>query len=790
MNSFIQKSFLIIIGLGFSFTVFSQKITIYGSVRDSLSGENLIGAYLIIKETNQVVVTNNYGFYSITVNTGEFNVICSYIGYSSLSKSISTEKNLRMDLQLSPVNKTLGEVVVRGGKTDNNPAISRNTVSVARIKSITSISGEPDVLKSLQLLPGVQTAGEGSANLNVRGGSFDQNLILLDEAPVYNASHALGFFSVFNADAINTVTFYKGAFPSQYGGRLSSVVDITMKEGNKNKFAVSGGVGVAASKLTIEGPINNKVSFIVSGRYSYAGQTLNLLAGKLGSELLNIYSLRNFNDQNDIRFYDLNGKVNYRIDERNHIYFSTYLGGDRFYSYSLNNSNVLDWGNATFTSRWNHVFSSRLFSNFTLYYSNYNYSYHINDDLKNFSWKSNIKETGAKADFNSYINSSSTIRFGIATISHYFMPGVIEPRSVTSSIKPYSLGKKSAAEISAYISLQKKISEKINFESGLRYTGFANIGADTVFQYNNEKTQVISYKSYRQGEFVNFYQSVEPRVSFQYLINQNNSLKLAYGFTTQFLHLLSNSSLGLPTDVWMPPNRYIKPQSSNQIITGFNHLFGTKFKFTTELYYKTLYNIIDYKDNADLFMNRYIETQVLRGDGFAYGSEFMLEKNLGSLTGWLAYTYSKTQYKIDGVNENAYFSPRWDIRHNLSVTGSYLLNSKWSVSSTFKYTSGGYVTIPEGSFAYSGSAFNYYTKRNGYRLEPYHRLDVSFIYKSSKNITRKWKSEWIYSIYNVYNRRNIYALFVQQDGYNLTSSNFYKMYLMGIVPTVAYDIKF
>jgi hypothetical protein len=790
MNGLIQKSFLILIGLAFSFTVFSQKITVYGSVRDSLSGENLIGAYIIIKETNQVAVTNNYGFYSISLNKSEFNLMCSFIGYSTISESISTETNLRIDILLSPLSKKLGEVVVQGSKADNTPTISRNAISVVRIKAITSISGEPDVLKSLQLLPGVQTAGEGSANLNVRGGSFDQNLILLDEAPVYNASHSLGFFSVFNADAINSVIFYKGAFPSQYGGRLSSVVDITMKEGNKNKFAVSGGIGLAASKLTIEGPINNKVSFIASGRYSYAGQTLNLLAGKLGSEVLNIRGLRNFNDQNDIRFLDLNAKVNFRIDEKNHIYVSTYLGGDRFYSYSLNNSNVLDWGNATFTTRWNHIFSSRLFSNFTLYYSNYNYSYHINDDLKNFSWESNIKEAGAKADFNLYLNSTTTLKYGIATVYHYFMPGVIKPRLVTSSIKPYSLGTKSAEEISVYISLEKKISDHIDFESGLRYAGFANTGVDTVFQFNNERTQVISYKSYRKGQLVNFYQSFEPRASFRYRFNQKNSIKLAYGFSTQFLHLLSNSSLGLPTDVWMPPNKYIKPQSSNQIITGFNHLFGPKYKFTTELYYKTLHNIIDYKDNADLFMNKYIETQILSGKGFAYGSEFMLEKSTGKLTGWIAYTYSKTQYKIDGVNNNEYFSPRWDIRHNLSVTGSYLLNAKWSVSTTLKYTSGGYVTIPEGSFSYNGAAFNYYSKRNGYQLEPYHRMDISFTYKSSKNDIRKWKSDWVFSIYNVYGRKNIYALFVQPEEFYLASSRFYKMYLMGIVPTIAYNIKF
>ena len=491
MKGLIPKSFLFILGISFSISLFSQKITLYGSIKDSLSGENLIGAYLIIKETNQVVTANNYGFFSITSKAGNYTIICSYIGYSPITKTIVLEKNTNLDIQLSPISKTLDEVIVQSNKpVTTSTTVSKNIIGIARIKSITTISGEPDVLKSLQLLPGVQTAGEGSANLNVRGGSFDQNLILLDEAPVYNPSHALGFFSVFNADALNNVSFYKGAFPAQYGGRLSSVVDITMKEGNNKKFAVSAGIGMVASKVTIEGPIRDKASFIVSGRYSYAGQTLNLLAGKIGSELMNIRGLRNFNDQNDIRFYDLNAKINYRINDKNHIYFSTYMGGDRFYSYALNNNNALDWGNTTFTARWNHIFSSRLFSNFTTYYSNYNYSYYINADLKNFTWKSNIKEAGAKADFNAYLSASNTIKFGFASIYHYFEPGIIEPRSATSSVKALSLENKNALELSAYLSNELKISDHISIEYGIRYVGFANIGPDTVFQYNNEKTQV------------------------------------------------------------------------------------------------------------------------------------------------------------------------------------------------------------------------------------------------------------------------------------------------------------
>jgi len=791
MNVTNPKCILLFFCLIFSTSLFAQKLTVYGSVKDALTGENLIGAVVLIKETNQAVVTNNYGFYSISSSSGKCTISCSYLGYSAFTKSIEIDKNTPLNIELSPQVISLDEVTVQGNKsTLNSTSVSKNIIGIKQIKSITSMTGEPDVLKSLQLLPGVQTAGEGSANLNVRGGSFDQNLIILDEAPVYNPSHALGFFSTFNTDALNNVSFYKGAFPAQYGGRLSSIVDITMKEGNYKKYAANVSVGLLASRLTLEGPIvKDKASFIISGRYSYAGQVVNL-GGLFGQEVLHIPALNNFDDQNKINFYDLNAKINYRINDQNHLYLSTYTGGDRFYSYSLNSNNSLEWGNTTSTLRWNHIFNSSLFSNFTSYYSNYNYSYSINDDLKNFTWKSNIQEAGLKADFSAYLNSSNHIKFGAAAVYHYFAPGKIMPQSDRSSVKPFSLGTKNALEISAYISNEQKISEKLSLDYGLRYAGFVNMGPDTVFQYNEEKTQVTSFKAYGSGEIIQFYQSLEPRISARYLLGTRSSIKLAYGRTTQFLHLLSNSSLGLPTDVWMPPDKDIRPQSSGQFVLGYYHSFNdSKYEFTSEVYYKTLRNVIDFKDNANLFLNKHIATQTLSGDGYSYGNEYMLEKKTGDLTGWIAYTFSKTQYQIDGINANRYFSPRWDIRHNLSITGNYQINTRWSVSSTFKFTSGGFVTIPEGSYVYNRAAFNYYSERNGYQIEPYHRLDVSFTYKSRKNNHRKWKSEWVYGIYNIYNRKNLYTLFTRQD-YNLSSSQFNKMYLFGIVPSVTYNLKF
>jgi hypothetical protein len=793
MNLSNPKWILLFASLILSIPLFSQKLSVYGSVKDALTGENLIGAIIQIKETNQVVVANNYGFYSISLNAGKGTIVCSYLGYSAFTKFVEIEKTTKFDLELSPKINSLNEVTILGNKSIiNSTSVSKNVIGINRIKTIPSMTGEPDVLKSLQLLPGVQTAGEGSTNLSVRGGSFDQNLIILDEAPVYNPSHALGFFSTFNTDALNNVSFYKGAYPAQYGGRLSSIVDITMKEGNYKKYASNVSIGLLASKVTLEGPIvKDKASFIVSGRYSYAGQTLNLLAGKLGRDALGIHGLRNFSDQNKISFYDLNAKLNYKINDQNHIYLSTYAGGDQFYSYSLNNDNSLAWGNATATLRWNHIFNSSLFSNFTGYYSNYNYSYSIKDNLKNFIWKSNIQEGGLKADFSAYLNSSNQVKFGAAAVYHYFEPGNIIPASDQSSVKPFSLSTKNAVEISAYLSNEQKISEKLSLDYGLRYAGFINIGPDTVFQYNEEKTQITDFESYDKGEVVQFYQSLEPRISARYLLGKRNSIKLAYGRTTQFLHLLSNSSLGLPTDVWMPPDKDIRPQSSDQIVFGYYQSFNNnKYEFTSEVYYKTLRNIIDFKDNANLFLNKHIDTQILSGDGYSYGNEYMLEKKTGNLTGWIAYTFSKTQYQIDGVNNNNYFSPRWDIRHNLSITGNYLINPRWSVASTFKFTSGGFITVPKGSFVYNGASFAFYSERNGYQMEPYHRLDVSFTYKSRKNDTRNWKSEWVFGVYNIYGRKNIYTLFARQEGYNLTSTMFNKMYLFGIVPSITYNLKF
>jgi hypothetical protein len=647
------------------------------------------------------------------------------------------------------------------------------------------------VLKSLQLLPGIQTSGEGSANLIVRGGNYDQNLILLDEAPVYNPSHALGFFSTFQPDAIKNVTLYKGCFPAQYGGRLSSVVDISMKEGNQKHFAANSSVGLLASRLSIEGPIlKDKMSYIISTRYCYAGNTLNFLGGTIGRDLLHFYGLRNFNDKNEINFYDLNAKINYKLNDRNHFYLSAYNGRDHFYSYAVNQNNQLDWGNTTATFRWNHLYSTQLFSNFTLYSSNYNYSSIVYEDIKRYIWKSQIQETGLKYDFNYFLNQNNNIKFGLISSYQIFNPVKIVPSDTAYIVKPYELDRKKGFENALYIQNEQNIGKHFTINYGLRLTSYISLGKGTVYKYSADMQNVTDSTVYGNNKIMDFYYSLEPRLTVNYKINEKQSVKTGYSYVKQYLHLLSNSTVGLPTDIWLPPDNYMKPQTSHQFILGYyRKLFSGKFEFTTELYYKTLQNIIDFKNNADLFMNNHIETQILSGKGNSYGIETMIEKKTGRFSGWISYTLAKTKYQIAGINQNLQYSPRFDIRHNLSINLSLALSENWSVTSTFKITSGGFITIPAGSYIYDNVAFPYYTDRNGYELPLYHRLDIAIKHQSRKNNTRHYKSDWMLGIYNVYNRKNIYALFVRPDE-NYKDSKFYKMYLFGIVPTISYNFNF
>ncbi|MGE5449638.1 MAG: TonB-dependent receptor plug domain-containing protein, partial [Bacteroidales bacterium] len=529
-------------------------------------------------------------------------------------------------------------------------------------------------------------------------------------------------------------------------------------------------------------------SFIISGRYSYAGLTAN--GGGLLGQSLRIGSLMDFNDNNEINFYDLNAKVNYKIDERNHLFLSAYTGADHFFYYAINDNSSMDWGNVTTTARWNHIFNSRLFANTMLIFSKYDYSYILKDDARHFKWSSDLKEMDLKTDFDYFLNPDNHIKFGISTENHHYFPGKVEPRDSTSITKPFTLDKQHALISTVYLNNEQKISERVGLDYGLRYSAFFLLGKSTVYSYSPEmeKTDSVNYSN---GELVKFYHSLEPRLSMRYQLTAICSVKLSLSKTVQFQHLLGNSSVGLPSDVWVPASTHIKPQTSNQVALGYYRTFAQNhYEFSIESYYRKMYHVIDYRDNANLFLNPHVETQVLSGEGQSYGVEFYLEKKVGKATGWLSYSLSKTTRQIEGINQGHFYPAVYDKRHYLSLLLNYKLSSTWSASSIFKCSSGGYATIPEGTFIYYGAAFNYYTSRNGYQLPAYHRLDLSFNYQSRKNEHRKWKTEWNFGIYNVYDRHNIFALFKKMDDSDFRLSNGSKMYLYGITPFVTWNFKF
>ncbi len=776
--------------LTFQITVSAQKITIFGTIRDVENGEHLIGATISAQGKNLGTSTNNYGFYSLTIPEGTYDISYSFVGYRTILHHLELSEDTTIDIGLEPEIKSLDEVIVEA-KDNSSVFINQmgiHSVNLKTIKLTPAAAGEIDPVKNLQLLPGIITVNEGTTNLSVRGGSFDQNLFLLDDAPVYNPSHALGFFSTFNPDAISSVKIYKTAFPAQYGGRLSSIIDIRMKEGNNQAINGSGGVGLIASRLSLEGPLKkDQASFIICGRYSYAGLIANAF-GLLG-QALRIGSLMDFNANNEINFYDLNAKVNYKI-KNNHFYLSAYSGHDHFYYYSIDNNASMEWGNRTGTARWNHVFNSRLFSNTMVVYSKYDYSYILKDDARHFKWSSNLQELDIKSDFDYFLNPSNHLQFGISLEKHNYFPGKIEPRDSTSLTKPFDLDSQKSIESSLYISNTQKIGDKLSINYGLRYSMFFLLGESMVYSYSPDM-EVIDSTHFGNGELIKFYSGLEPRLDLRYLINENNSLKFSYTYVNQYQHLICNSTVGLPTDVWLPANKTIKPQFSNQLSAGFyKSLPGNKYELYTELYFRRTGNIIDYRDNADLFLNPRIETQILKGKGQSYGAEFYVEKKSGKLTGWISYTLSQTTKQINGINNNEPYPATYDKRHNLSVVLLYKLSNAWDIGSTFKFTSGGYITIPEGTFHYYGVAFNYYTSRNGFKLPPYHRLDVSFTYKNPKKQLKPWKPEWNFGIYNIYDRKNIFSLFIKMIDVNFSAFEAYKMYLYGITPYLSYNFRF
>lgn len=753
-----------------SVLLFSQsKYAVSGAVKQKSSGETLVGVTILVVEQPSVgVVTNEYGFYSLTLPKGTYTLRFSYVGYNNELIPIKLEANTTLNVDLSENDISVEEVVVTAVKEDENLTRTTMGIEVLDMKSVAKtpvLFGEKDLIKTIQLTPGVKSNGEGSNGFSVRGGATDQNLILLDEAPVYNASHLLGIFSTFNSDAIKDVTIIKGNSPAHYGGRLSSVLDVKMKEGNDKEYQVSGGVGLISSRLTIEGPIQkDKSSFIVSGRRTYADLLANLSP-----------------DFRDVKlyFYDLNAKANLEINKRNRIFFSGYFGKDVL---GVSKTFGSEWGNATGTLRWNSVLSSRLFSNTSFIYSNYDFNVNFSSDGGKIDINSNIKDLNLKQDFTFYPNSKNTVRFGFNVIHHTITPSTTEGMGIVSNKKS-----RKGLENAVYANNSWKISERISVDYGLRFSFYNVLGGDTYNVYQNG--QIINSVKLEEGKIGKTYYNLEPRASVNYRISSTTSIKAGYARNTQNLHLMSNSTGGSPTDQWIGNSYNIRPEIADQISVGYSRNFKSNvYEANAEVYYKSMQHQIDYKDGTDINTILDVESALLFGKGRAYGLEVMIKKKKGKLTGWIGYTLSKTERQINGINNGKWYNAKQDRTHDLSIVGIYSLSSRWTISGTFIYTTGNAVTFPTGKYVLNDVVMYQYGSRNADRMPATHRLDISVTYE--KPSKRRYQSSWNFGLYNVYGRKNPYSITFRENPSNPNKIDAVQTSLFQWVPSVTYNFKF
>lgn len=753
-----------------------KKFTISGIIKDEATGEALIGATVTIKGMpNNAALGNTYGFYSLSAPEGDYTLTYTFVGYTPVSRTISLHSDVNLNITLNSKN-SLQEVVI-SNKTPNNdnvlsPQMGVEKLDMSQINSVPVIFGEKDILKTISLLPGVEAASEGNTGYYVRGGASDQNLILLDEATVYNASHLFGFFSTFNSDAIKGASLYKGGMPAQYGGRLSSVLDVKMNEGNNKEYTVDGGIGLISSRIKVEGPIvKDKGSFMISARRTYID-----------------FFLKASSDSNlrasSIYFYDLNAKFNYHFDQKNAIYLSGYFGKDVL---GLQNTFGTNWGNATGTLRFNHIFTNKLFSNTSLIYSNYNYTIQSFVTDNQFKATSAINDLNLKEDLQYFIDSKHTLTFGFNAVNHNLAPGSITSTR-TSGINNNNVQSRYGIETAAYISDEWHISTKLNLLYGLRLSDIFLRGPGTFNTYD-VSGKIINSATYGSGAVVKSYFNLEPRFSASYTLDDQNSIKASYNRNTQNIHILSNSTSSTPTDLYVLSSNNIKPEIADQVSAGYFKNFNENiFEFSGEVYYKWLQNQIDYKNGAQLIANPNVESQLVYGIGRAYGLELLLKKKHGKFNGWIAYTLSKTEGKFNGINNGNYFPNKYDRTHNISVVGIYQLNKKWTFSSTFVYGTGDAVTYPTGKYNLNGLTTYYYSSRNGYREPSTNHLDLGATLEGKQH--KKYHSSWTFGIYNVYNHKNPYTITFQDSKTDPTRTEAVETSLFGIIPSVTWNFKF
>lgn len=750
-----------------------QKYTLSGTISDASSGEDLIGAVVAIQNTNYSAVCNAYGFYSISVPEGDYKLKISQMGYAKQEVNISLKSNQLIDFKLNAVSYQLEDVEVNGTRGDRNiTSLEMGNVKMnpKQIENIPVLFGERDLIKTMQLMPGVKQAGEGNTGFYVRGGGIDQNLIQLDEAPVYNASHLLGFFSVFNSEAIRDANLFKGSIPAEYGGRASSVLDIRMKEGNMKDYQTTGNVGLISSNLSFEGPIKEDVSsFMVSARRTYADLLLQ------------------FAPDNDIRdaqlyFYDLNLKTNFKLSSKDRLFFSGYLGRDKF---RLPGQFGFDWGSKTATIRLNHTFNEKLFSNSSFIFSNYSYHIDLSGD-NDVIMGSRIQDFNLKQDFCWYMSPLNTVKFGIDLIAHKIVPGEIDaaPGSIYNSL---AVRPRRAFDYSVYISNSQQITPRLQAYYGVRLALFTNVGPGDFYRFDDNGNLIQSI-SYDRFKWVKTQGGPEPRLAINYQLNGRSSVKASYNRIHQFIHLLSNSTSSTPTDVWLPSSDNVKPQISDQWSVGYFRNFKKNlFESSLELYYKNLQNQIDYKNGANLVFNSTVEAELVYGRGWAYGAEFLIKKNYGKLTGWLGYTWSKTMRQFDAI-QRAPFPGRQDRRHDVSIVAQYNFSRKFNFSATWVYNTGNAVTFPNGKYVIDGRTVGYYTQRNGYRMPDYHRLDLGLTW--IRRQTARFESSWNFSVYNAYGRENAYFISFRKSKENPEQTEAVQISLFKFIPSVSYKFKF
>jgi len=767
------KPFLTIIAVVLFVPLFSQsKVTVNGSVRDAKTGEELIGATVFIKEIpNTGAAANSYGFYSLTVPKGKYTLKAHYVGYNEFSVEIMLDSSRTVNINLMPESVEMKQVVVSAQRGDENvkeAQMSATKLDIHELSKIPVIFGEKDLLKTIQLLPGVKSAGDGNSGFYVRGGNSDQNLILLDEALVYNASHLLGFFSTFNSDAVKDATLYKGNMPAEYGNRLASVLDIKMKDGNDKTYSVGGGIGLIASRLYIEGPIvPDKGSFLITARRTYADLFLKL------SKDTNI-------NKDQLYFYDINAKASYRISDKDRIFASGYFGRDVV---SISNTFGISYGNATATTRWNHVINDRLFSNLSFIYNDFSWKISLDGSGLNINITSIIQDYGLKEDLEYYLGVNNKIKFGAQTTFKSVVPGDITSNN-NSFLPSFAVTRDFGWENAIYAQHEVTLWNKVNLNYGLRLSSFSVAGPGSLFTFPSANVTDTSYLSL--GHLGKTFINPEPRFSVSYNFAKNMSFKAAYSRNTQDIHLLSNTTVTLPTDRWIMSTNNIRPEIADQGSVGYFYNFlNNMFEMSIEGYYKWMQNQIDYVNGAQLIANETVENQLVYGNGRAYGGEFFLKKRTGKLTGWVSYTLSRTELKFTEINNNTWYPAKYDQTHNVSIVLMWDITPRINISATWVYNTGNAVTYAAGKYTVGGITTPYYPDRNSSRFPPYHRMDIGATFILKKR--RLWEHDLNISVYNVYDRMNPYQIqFVSQNGQSVTQ----QIALFGIVPSITYDFKF